>query len=294
MNPRTKGALVIGSALVFAALLVNSYQTPRQARDLQPAVVEAPTFMATSPLRENIPVTDSDGDGVPDWQELLNDTEPLTLPTASGTSYEPPNTLTDEFARDFFETYVRNEGFGAFARNPEELITEASLELVTETADALLSERDITIVPGDAATVSTYANTVATIIDSARLPEGTPNELEIVEEALAQSNSDNLTRLNPIIENYDAIINGVQQTPVPEAMVKQHLDLLNTLTAVRNDIAMMQQLFADPLAALVRIQRYQDDIRGLGVAIVNLFERAAREGAGFSPGDPVYRVYSFQ
>ena len=285
--------MLIGFALIAAALLISSHSRTQPATTTQPAVVETPTFMAESPLREHIPVTDSDGDGVPDWQELLNNTEPLELP-ATTTTFTPPETLTDQFALEFFETYVRNEGFGAFGRDPEELISQASDELVAQVRDTLYSERDIIIVDGDPAAITAHANAVATIIDGARLPAGTPNELTIVENALASNQADDLAALDPIIENYGAIIEGMRTLPVPQDMVKEHLDLLNAVNAVHNDIVMMQKMFSDPLAALLRLQRYQDDVVGLGNAVVNLFERARRLGENFAPTDPVFDVYSFQ
>lgn len=292
MSSRVKGAIMVGIALVAGAFVLSRYTADEAPAATEAVVADAPEFLTESPLRRYIPTEDSNNDGIPDWQALLAETETIALP-ATSTPFTEPETLTDRFALEFFESYVRNEGFGAFAQPPEDIVNQASDELIAETQDTLFSETDILIVNGTPADITAHANAVATIIDRARVPAGTPNELAIVEQAVATNDAALLSGLQVIVDNYDAIITGMQAVPVPQAMVKEHLDLLNAAQAVRNDIAAMQNLFVDPLTALLRLQRYQDDVLGLGTSMVNLFEGAAQQGASFRSGDPVYAVYQF-
>jgi len=288
MTPRVKGAVLIGVALVAAAILIRSQSPARTPSSVSP-VVAAPTFVTESPLRERIPVTDSNNDGVPDWQELLNNTKPLALPVAT-TTFTPPETLTDQFALEFFETYVRNEGFGAFGREPQEIINEASEELIAQVQDTLYTERDITIQNG--VDVRSYVNAVADTILTHTVPPGTPSELTIIEQAVATNSSEPLQQLRPIIVAYDGIIKSMEQTTVPSTMVKEHLNLLNAVLAVRNDIIAMQELFADPIVALLRLQRYQDDLLGLSNTLSDIYLSASRRGVVFDRTDTAAQVFN--
>ncbi|MAZ30084.1 hypothetical protein CL655_02250 [bacterium] len=293
MNTRVKGAILVGGALVAAAFILARYQQPTPQPAANPVVAEGPSFVSESPLRQYIPVTDSNGDGIPDWQELLDNTEPLELPTST-TAYTEPETLTDQFALDFFETYVRNEGFGAFGRNPNTLIEQASSDLIRETRDPLYTEQNITLYPATAAQIRTYANAVADIMFAYPLPEGTQNEVLILEQAVAENDAALLTELTPIREAYEGMVRDMLALPVPERFMKAHLDLTNAYQALATSVAAMEQTFTDPLRSLLRLQRYQQDADGLAAAVVNLFTAANESGANFLPEDSVFDVVEFR
>lgn len=294
MKNRTKGAVVVGLALVGSALVLGYNTKPVVPANSQGATVlkASPTFLETSPLRQHIPITDSNDDGVPDWQELLHNTKPLAV-ASSSEAFKASDTLTEQFALDFFETYMRNRGLGPLSRPPEDLVNQATQSLVTKVQDTLYTKKDITTYPGTASDVTEYINAVATIIDSTQLPTGSRNELAIIEEAVNTNDSAVLSELAPIIENYDVIVTGLQKLEVPEIMATEHLDFLNATQAVRNDIFYLRQLFIDPVKALLHLNRYQDDVLGLGYAFVNLFETANQLGSGFASDDPVHAVYKF-
>ena len=291
MNSRIKGALLIGGALVAAALVLVQYR-PTPTATTQVAALQPPTIVDGPTLREYIPPEDSDGDGVPDWQELLDQTEPLAVPQRS-TTFREPDTLTEEFALDFFQSYVRNSSFGGFGRSPDELIAQASDELVAQAQDTLRTSADIRAIASTPGTLRGHANRVAAAIDAARLPEGTRNELEIVQAAVARGDATLLQALDPIIQNYSLIITEMELMAVPDVLVKEHLDLLNTFVAIRNDVSAFRYLFSDPMYALLRLRRYPGDLDGMAVAYENFFEAAREQGARFEPDDPVYTVYEY-
>jgi hypothetical protein len=291
MSTRIKGAIAVGIALVIAAYVLATQQ-PVNTDEAAVTGLVPPTIAVDPGLREYIPPTDSDGDGVPDWQELLDSTEPLAVPENVRT-FREPETLTDQFALDFFQTYMRNSSFGDFGQSPDELVAQASDELVEQAQDTLRTRADITIIGSSPAQLRTHANRVASVLNQARLAEGARNELEIVEDAVSRGDANILRELDPITQNYSLIITEMELMPVPDVMVKEHLDFLNTLVAVRNDIAAMRYLFSDPMFALLRLRRYTDDLRGLATAYDTFFASAREQGAVFEPGDPVYTVYEF-
>lgn len=291
MNPRIFGALIVGSGLVAIAVIGTRFNI---LGDNQPAATNAQMNVVASaePLRQYIPTKDSNNDGVPDWQELLNNTEPLQI-NESAADYQAPDTLTDQFAIEFFEGYVRNKGFGAFAEEPDQLIAQASDNLVAQAQDTLYDTGSINIIPTSPNLVRTHANAVAQIILDYPLPVGTENELLIIERAIVQDDESVLAELDPIIAAYTGMIEDMLSTPVPSNMVKEHLDLLNAYQGIRNTILGMRNSFADPLMGLLRVQRYQDDANGLAIAITNLFEAAYENDASFVAGDAVFSIVMF-
>jgi hypothetical protein len=292
MNTRIKGALLIGVALVAAAFVLAQYRSAPTA-PTQVAALQPPTIVTQPSLREYIPPVDSNGDGVPDWQELIDRTEPLTVPQRV-TNFREPDTLTEQFALDFFQSYVRNSSFGDFGQSPDELIANASDELVAQAQDTLRTTADITAIASTPGTLRGHANRVAAALNAARLPEGTRNELEIVQDAVARSDANQLRELDPILQNYSLVITEMELMAVPDVLVKEHLDLLNTFVGMRNDIAAFRYLFSDPMYALLRLRRYPDDLQGMATAYQNFFEAAREQGAVFEPNDPVYTVYEYR
>lgn len=291
MTTRVKGSILIGVALVSAAFVLSQYRVTSAPTAATNNLV--PPSLATGPtLREYVPPTDSDGDGIPDWQQLLDRTEPLEVSQGTST-FREPDTLTEQFALDFFQTYMRDRSFGNFGTTPDELIAEASDELIAQAQDTLRTRNDIRIIQSSPEALRTHANEVALTLTRASLPEGTRNELEIVEDAVARNDANVLAELNPILQNYSLVITELELLLVPETMVKEHLDFLNATIAIRNDIAAFRFLYSDPMMGLLRLRRYQDDLQGLIVSYDNLFKASREQGAVFQPNDPVYTVYEF-
>lgn len=294
MTTRVKGSILIGFALVASALVLSQYRGGIAPQAPAQAVTDANNepVTASAPKREAIPVVDSNNDGVPDWQELLNDTEPLVLPDED--SFAQPETVTGQFALEFFETYVSNEGYGAFARSPEEIVDSASDSIIQQTRDRLYTEQDIKLYAASPEQIRQYANAVADIMFAYPLPEETRNEIVIMEEAVTRGNRDALAELTPIQRSYESMVSDMLALPVPRTLMKEHLDLTNVYQALASSIAAMQNTYEDPLPALVRLRRYQDDVIGLNTAIENLFSAAYNQDADFQPGDSVFNIVRFE
>ena len=82
-------------------------------------------------------------------------------------------------------------------------------------------------------------------------------------------------------------------TPVPDEFAKQHLDLINVYQALYTSLTDMQLAFADPVVALLRIQRYQDDATGLANAFTNMYLAMEPHAALFSANDPAIVFVQF-
>ena len=270
---------------------------------LKPAAPEAPMAARTTPAasvqvarplqRPYIDITDSDGNGVPDWQEALQNTEPLTL-TDDAPAYEEPDTLTDQFALEFFEQYMRGEQYGAFGTSPEELIQNSGDALARQATDDPISRSEIDTSPDTSdEALAAYGERIATILIQHASTDTEP-ELEIIDRAIRRNDASELEKLDPIITVYENLLADTLQLAVPQTYTTEHLILLNAYQAILNDIKAMRASFDDPMRALLRVQRYQDDAAGLNNAIVGLYNQLLSDDVNWEQNSPVWQLIDIQ
>lgn len=280
---RIAGALLLGAAVIAGALFIRS-DSPTSTPS-----TDATVLVTAAPERTAIPELDKNGDGVPDWQEALQTTEPLDI-DYSNTNYEAPDTLTGQFALEFFEDIVRAENYGSFGDTPEELVSNASNDLVQAAYDTLLTEKDITITGDNSqAYLSSYGEAIAQITSNA--PSSVEeSEIAILENSLRAQDPEELRKLEGKIEAYTYMFEKTKELSTPSLMVKEHLDLINSYQAVLADIKAMQNSYSDPMKTLLRIKRYQDDASGLYTSIVNLYTKLLDNGATWDDSSVVFSL----
>ena len=130
---------------------------------------------------------------------------------------------------------------------------EAMDGLEQKAEDKLYTEHDIkTHADNGQESLRVYGNAIANILISNN-PSGTRSELEILEQALASEDEVVLAELDPIIAGYKGMNKGLLNLIVPTQVAGAHLDLINVIEAVTNDIIAMREVFTDPLLSLIHI-----------------------------------------
>lgn len=281
----------IAIAVIFAAGLVSTALFLRSDRQTPAtAPVETVAVVRNAPERSAIIEEDSNNDGVPDWQEALQKTEAIQVTGEATGSYTPPETLTEQFALDFFEDMVRAENYGDFGDSPEELVAGASTELTNQAYDTLLTQNDITTSDNNTqAALNRYGETVARVMQSAPAT-AEENEAVILERALRNQDASELKKLDEKIAAYEYMLDETKAITVPSRLTQEHLNLLNAYQALISDIEAMSTAFDDPMLALLRMKRYQDDASGLYATIVNLYGKLLELGAVWEQDSPVYNI----
>lgn len=276
---RITGAFLIGGALVAGAFMLSKSA---------PVGAQEGTVIATID-RTHIGVEDSNGDGVPNWQESLLRAEPIIIQsttTDAGEEYERPKTVTGKFALTFFENLLRSKIYGAFGDTPEEVIDESTQALVKEAQDVLFVEEDITIIEStDTSIIRSYGNHIAQIALSQK--SQTQNEAIILQDALRYNEPERLKELEPIATAYVSMVKQMLDAPVPKKYVREHLNLLNSYNALREDVRGMQKIYDDPMYTFIRVKRYPDDALGMYNALSELFDALyLRDGIEYEEGEP--------
>ena len=294
---RVGGAILFGVLLVGGALFVQRNAAARAAMRRAPAAV-----IARGDVRAMRPATDSDKDGLPDWEEHLRGTDPHTrtvieTPTATPTNaepYEKPTTLTGQFAEQFLENILRN-GAGKTMTEEEKtkVVNDSIIELSANIRDKQYTQADIrSVAQNDLAAFREYGNTLADLF----LTPSAKNEpeLAILDRALQANDPELLAPLRPIEEAYGRMVSGILDIQTPSALAGRHVDLLNTLSLIQADIAAMRQVFSDPLGSLVRIRRYKNDGQALPRALDDIRTALETQGVVYTSGESGLILFSLR
>lgn len=271
MNPRIVGACIGGLTLVVTAYYFSNLGV-EVPLDGSLAVVSGP-----APSRTYIEARDSNNDGVPDWQEALRTTEPFLIDQATST-FEVPDTITDRFAVEFFESFVRSKSAGPFGNSNEETVENAVGRLETQTREELFGPNDITsITESSQASLQAYGNEILRIATTGTV-SNTTNEAVITLEAVRSQDKTKLAALDEKIVAFESYVDQMLKAPVPQGYTKEHLNLTNAYNAVLNDIRAMRSAFEDPMYTLIRLQRYQEDTEAVRVALETIFKKLEQAG----------------
>lgn len=277
-NQKIMGACVIGLALIAGAYTVvhfGQYTPPTAAV----AVSQAPTRVAVS-------VKDNDQNGIEDWRDTFLTVAPVVLNDAATSTYTLPTTITGMLSINMFQAIVRAKSAGPFGKSQADVIKNSVDSLTEQTRDSLYGVRDVTIIQQWTENdVKNYANVMAGIIINTNV---TPkeNEIDILNDIVTGGQSGRMGELVEIANGYTSILDQSLLVPVPATFIKQHLDLINTYSAVQKDVLAMTKHAEDPALTLVRLKRYQDDALGLKLALENMNDSLLPYTKLFSKSDP--------
>lgn len=285
---RIIGAILLGTTIISTALIIKG--EPETLAEV--TVVNGEAIVVTAaPDRNPIPIADSNGDGVPDWQEALQVTDALEIRDTT-TTFIPPETLTDQFALEFFEQMVRNQNYGEFGKSPEELVATFSTSLANEAVDEVIGlDRIVTSGDNSPEALAAYGEAVARVILAHDDPSN-ENEAVILERALRDNNPDELAKLDGKIAVYSSLLKETLVIPAPNSVSREHLILVNAYQAILTDLYAMRDAFADPMLALLRMKRYQEDATTLATAITAIATKLVAGGATWPPSSPVFQIIS--
>lgn len=220
--------------------------------------------------------SDTDLDGVFDWEEALWGTDKTKKATFNDTpdgvyikqkkealAYSDNGTLneTDQFAREFFASYVALKSAG----EDSDSINNFSKALGEKIGDPNLvdiyAEGDIdVVVAGDKDDISAYYTDIQDIFEKYR-KTGMGDEIDIVNSGLlayTEKNSKvNYNELNSIGKSYQNFASDMMQIKVPKTYAKRHVDIANSAHNTGVSVISMVSIIDDPIVGLTGITQYQ-------------------------------------
>ncbi|HAO64840.1 TPA: hypothetical protein DCQ44_02560 [Candidatus Taylorbacteria bacterium] len=225
---------------------------------------------------------DTDGDGTPDGAEIAAGRNPLIkgpkdvinkTPTAvvdSATSEKL--TLTDTFARDFFQKYIALKQSGTVI-NPDNVDQVASDFLSSATLPTIDAKQytssDLNLTDSDKDNLLVYQGLMVDLYNKF-WPGGQTSEASILQDAFTNNNASALTQLTPLISAYQSLLQNALTTPTPKLAVSLHLGIVNSLSTYIKTLKMIQLSFSDPLSGLVGLNAFETNQTNLAVSTTNL------------------------
>ncbi|MBP9717154.1 MAG: hypothetical protein KBD44_00380 [Candidatus Pacebacteria bacterium] len=290
-NKKVLGATLVGVALVFGALTLNNLRADRGP--LVAVVEPVDKINTTLPDRTFIPVNDTNSDGVEDWREEFVVQAPIQLAVTDPlASFTMPTAITDQVGIQVFESLLKNKANVQFTQSKEEIVDRTTDKISALAKDTLYTNESITVVPTEPVAIRRYANMMGQSLITNNVTDS-EGELEIVYTALQTNQTEDLKQLEPLAEMYKKLRDDALAAPVPERFAKDHLNLINAYHAMYRNITDFQLIFNDPLVALLRIKRYQDDATALALILNVMYRNAAPFQSLFTADDPATVFIAF-
>jgi len=280
-HPQTLGAIVIGFAIVFGTYTLSTFGQPSAQKLIGAPIV----ITATSSPRAAIAVMDADNNGIEDWRDEFVVADPIIL-TKTGDDYQPPDTITGKMGIGMIEGIIRSKYQGPAARRTQEqVLTDSVVAATKNVAVEIYDTPNIIIVPNTDEAIYAYANAAARAIIDNNV-EGLEWELLIFEDIVVNGNTERVDELEVLAAMYASMRDALLAAPVPQSLVKEHLDVLNTYHAIHKDIAAMLQFETEPTVPLLHLKRYEDDVLGMKIAHENMYKALLPHVALFTENDP--------
>ncbi|MEO5646308.1 MAG: hypothetical protein ABIO57_00870 [Candidatus Paceibacterota bacterium] len=215
---------------------------------------------------------DSNGNGIPDWEEKLWGLDPTVLYTngktneqiikekklalgITDTSTGAPQNETDAIAQKLFSITT--------ALSQNDAIDDTALQSVADqlgssvNVDSISNKyslKNIHTVPTSTASLKTYRTAVAKIINKYNLEQG---DITIIVQAAETGDYSQLPQLTPIGDAYTAMAKELVAIKVPVGVAQYHLDMINSFTGVATSFGYLQQMEDNGTQALVGVALYK-------------------------------------
>jgi len=281
--------LLISLAVVFvvAIFFIKSSSTIFKNSSMEESGLSANTEVLGNLLNK-----DSDKDGVLDWEEGLMNTDPNNKDTdgdgvndkaeieklkkENGLNQPPqdPDTLTqtDKFSQELFATVA------ALSQSGE--LDQMSVEQISESLTSQIKNNTVKTVFVVADIQTTNDNSTQAIInydkaitDLSKKNQLKVNPVSVLQESLMEDgeiDSNVLIQLDPMIETLEATISGLQKIKVPTEIASFHLNLMNALQRLTENLNDIRNFDKDSLIALGAISKYEENNNALDEATKKL------------------------
>ncbi len=234
---------------------------------------------------------DSDGDGIPDWEETLWGTDPENPDTygrglgdlaeiekmrkttaGTGTSGQnKPSSDTEIFSRQLFSSLVALKQSG----NLSETTLDNLSSDVTENIRLSAAEKtyytlsDLKIVGTASSSLQKYRLDMAGVAKK-YAGAGLGDELPALVEAVGRNNPDKLSVVSAKIPIYQKLLGENLDLSVPNVLSLDHLDVVNSYRNIIESLGQAEKIWSDPLVGLIEVTRYRNATSQLLIALGNI------------------------
>ncbi len=217
---------------------------------------------------------DTDGDGIPAWEEALRGTDPAIRdqlpPQQPDTSSD---TLTASYAKNVYALgkYLSASGI-TDADTTSSLYSQAAQEELAKISPRVYTLKDLTVSQDTSKKALTaYGNLIAQkTISTLRATQG-DDEVELMSTYTKTKNSMYLDRIKnklAVLKKYEAFL---LSTPVPYSATIQHLTVINRVSEYTSRLENLTMMQEDPFRAFLGVRGYIASLQTL-LNSINLFK----------------------
>lgn len=312
---------VLSATFVAVLLVLSAYFLAKNTEN--PPIAQAST---ETELLQAIATRDSDGDGLPDWQEALYGTDPhktdtynlgmtdgeavakglivpkavADIPVATSSPSQvadenglppPPaqGTLTAAFAQNFFTLYLQAKQASGGT------LTQNQISNVANQAISSLSQ-SVTAAPDFKSASDIHVSGSGP--DALKEYAANAEQVLMTNKAKATStplmylkyalNGDNraIAALSSMSKAYRDGAVGLAALSVPQETAVAHLELVNAFMRMSRIVNDFTKIDTDPLASIFGLQQYLTAVQNLGQAFSDVDGAYATAGVALAPGTP--------
>jgi hypothetical protein len=262
---RILGAVALSTVFIGGALVISNPNF--SLAFLNPSIASAET---TADLLKTYAQKDSDGDGLPDWQEALYGTDPhnahsvsptltdgqavaqglvkpkLSTATASSSPADIqasipgqlPGTgsLTEQFSQEFFTDVVNasaGDGSGISAADQQTLVTQLLGNFSQKAESMLVSNYNMSDIHTDSSvSVGDYTASVEQIIEKHDVANGAGNPVDLMQAYVQNNDASAQKKLITLATSYSAIAADLATTSVPPSLAQDDLNMLQAFDSL--------------------------------------------------------------
>ncbi len=312
---------IIAAVLFSVVIIVGAYLFARGFES--PTVAQASTETA---LLQAIATKDSDGDGLPDWEEALYGTDshvvdtfklgmtdgeavakglivpkavatvPVATSTPTGSTDGLPaapaeGSLTAMFAQNFFTLYVAAKQANGGANLSESQMGDIATQAVSSLSPS------VTVAPpfktlGELTISGSGPEALKAFAASAEAiflkntSDAKKTDLDYFKGALLDGDTSAFAHILSMAKMYRSAAMGLAVLPVPKELAEDDLLLINTLMHLSELDVGFTRSDTDPLVAIIALQQYPQAAQDLGKAFINIGNIYATSGVILPPGTP--------
>lgn len=322
MNQKHRTLHLILSSSVAVAFIVSSYVLSGPF-SFRPSTADAASAEA---LLKSYASKDSDADGLPDWQESLYGTDPanpesfqagikdgdavaqgLIKPKLAGAGTPTDtsgagriegsvedNTVTAQFARQFFTSYFNK--YGNFTALTDEQLSAFTQEEVQKLIDTTNTKDTYTIsqiaVSGTGNTaIRSYLSRTDTSLNTFSFAKE-KDELLYMEDAILRNDTSALAKVQGVGKVYTNMSKALVKIQVPTEVGASHLRIVNALATLGSVTTDMGTSDTDPVRSLMGLMRYQSATDEVTMSLKQLYGVLSTSGTMPTEGERGFEFYS--
>ncbi len=305
MHISSQSVKIVAAVIIAVAMMGTSFWLTNPKTKLASA-------LSTDELLRAYVEQDTDGDGLPDWQEKVYGTDPanpqsveagmtdqeavgngLVAPafvsekapspiTKAGIPGEDPsqNSLTKRFSEQFIEAYFAAGGGKNVSEEEQKQIVDNLLALYTKEAEEMIvsSYTNISVRTDKNVSFDAYINQLAVIFTKNSVPAEDANPLVLAQRLIQLNDPGAPKKISALQAVYEDIRKELVLTSVPEEAQEEHLTLIREFDTFARMMNLLRDYETDPIASLGSLSMFEPSSESIMEAFRSLATQVLKSG----------------